>query len=120
MEETEDDVMMKRARIGRMPNGQRGGPLHSTTVILRCERKRASKDERPVACGGLQAVALPITGLPEDRTLSAQVGNSRLAMALASLGHLRVTVIMECARHDTMRHDTMKCSETPANPRSAA
>jgi hypothetical protein len=49
MEETKDDVMMKRARIGRMPNGQRGGPLHSTTVILRCERKRASKDDRPVA-----------------------------------------------------------------------
>ena len=70
--------------------------------------------------GGIRAVALPITGLPEDRTLSAQVGNSRLAMALASLGHLRVTVIMECARHDTMRHDTMKCSETLANPRSAA
>ena len=35
--------------------------------------------------------------------------------ALASLGHLRVTVMMECARQDTMRqdamrHDTMKCS----------
>ena len=30
----------------------------SATVILRRERKRASKDERPVACGGIRAVAL--------------------------------------------------------------
>ena len=74
----------------------------------------------PQTRGHIRAVALPITGLPEDRTLSAQVGYSRLAMALASLGHLRVTVIIECARHETMRHDTMKCSEIPANPRSAA
>jgi hypothetical protein len=47
MEGNEGDVTMKRVRIGRMPNGQRGGAHRSTTVILRCERKRASKDERP-------------------------------------------------------------------------
>ena len=47
MEETEDDVTKKRVRIGRMANGHRGGTHRSTTVILRCERQRASKDERP-------------------------------------------------------------------------
>jgi hypothetical protein len=58
MEEADDDLTTKRVRIGRMPNGRRAWPHQSTTVILRCERKRASKDERPVACGGLRAVAL--------------------------------------------------------------
>jgi hypothetical protein len=87
MEGNEGDVTMKRVRIGRMPNGQRGGAHRSTTVILRCERKRASKDERPAACGGS--------------------GPSPFE-ALASLGHLRVTVTTECARHDTMRrHDAV-------------
>ena len=37
MEETEDDVTMKRVRIGRMPNGHRAGLRQSTTVILRRE-----------------------------------------------------------------------------------
>ena len=58
MEGNEGDVTMKRVGIGRMPNSERDGPTHSTTVILRCERKRASKDERPVPCDGSQAVAL--------------------------------------------------------------
>jgi hypothetical protein len=34
IEETEVDVTMKRVRIGRMPNRQRGGLHQSTTVIL--------------------------------------------------------------------------------------
>jgi hypothetical protein len=61
-----------------MPDGQRGGTRRSTTVILRCERERASKDARPVTCGGLWAVALPITGLPEDRTLARKSATADL------------------------------------------
>ena len=47
MEETEDDVTMKRARLGRMPNGHRAWP--TIAVTLRCPSEaRASKGDGPV------------------------------------------------------------------------
>ena len=55
MEETEDDV--KRVRVGRMPS-RLAERHYSTAVILRCERKRASKDERPLVRSHIRAVAL--------------------------------------------------------------
>ena len=76
MEETEDDLMMKRVRIGRMPDGHRAG-LHQSTVILRCERQRASKD----------AAEAPIEiGFADFEDVSAQVGNSRLGCAAREPG----------------------------------
>jgi hypothetical protein len=57
MEETEEDVRWK-SEDRKNAKRSAGGLYQSTTVILRCERKRASKDERPVPCDGSRAVAL--------------------------------------------------------------
>jgi len=84
MKATADDATMKRVMVGRTRNDHRGGRHRSTTVILRCERERASKDERPV--GGVGAVALR---------------GPRFARAPQGDGHDG----MRAARHDAARCD---------------